>query len=185
MYLVATVTLEEAKALLVDVLPIKVRLDDDPEEERYLALDEPTLVEMVEGKGLRIGCSGSVAWSLPLVGTVTMRIKQAQAILVPSVLDTEGRAALRFHLDIEALDFEWVPTLVDKGIAEIIEKRLGAKNLEWVVSDTFGRSIPMPASVTPPRAITTRVREPSCTVSAVAVSFVIGVSVTSAVPARV
>jgi hypothetical protein len=185
MYLVATVTLEEAKALLVDVLPIKIRLDDDPDAERYLALDEPTLVEMVEGKGLRIGCAGSVVWSLPVIGTVSMHIKKAQAVLVPSVLDADTRATLRFHFDIEALDFEWVPTLVDKGIAEVIEKRLGAKPLEWHVSDTFNRSIPMPASVSPPRAIATAVREPSCSVSNVAMSFVIGVSVTSTKPALV
>jgi hypothetical protein len=178
MWLVATVTLEEARGLIDELLPIRISLDDTPGTERFVALESPDLVEMVEGRGLRVACTGRVEWSTRL-GTLEMRIKSARALLVPSVVTEGTQSALRFHLEIEALDFEWVPGLVDAGIAEVIEKRLDKKPIAWRFSELFTRTLPMPASVTPPRAIDIKVREPSCAVSEIAMSFVLYVAVTA------
>lgn len=176
MWIVATVTAEEARGVLARLLPVTVRLDDEPGTERYVVLDAPTDVSLVEGRGLRVTCPGRVSWSLP-IGTIDMRIKRAQALLVPSIVTHPSGEALRFTLEIETLDFEWVPSLVDQKIADVIEKRLGAEPLEWGFAETFTRTFALPAAVEPKRDVAVTVREPSCAVTEIAMTFVLYVAV--------
>ena len=172
MWIATTVTAEEARGVIGRLLPVTVRLDDEPGTERFVVLDAPTDVSLVEGRGLRVVCPGRVEWSLP-IGKVDMCGKAAQALLVPSIVTSPRGAALRFALEIEALDFEWVPSLLDQKIAEVIEKRLGAEPLEWGFEHTFTRSFALPAAVEPPRDIEITVREPSVAVSEIAMTFVL------------
>lgn len=178
MWLVATVTHEEARALLDELLPLTLHLDDDPNTQRFVCFERATSVEMLEGRGLRVSCPGRVVWSTR-VGTLEMRIKEAVATLVPSIEQEGEHASLRFRAEIEALDFEWVPDLVDAGIAQVIQRKLGEKPAAWRFTDLFTRTIPMPASVAPARVIDLRTREPSATVSERAMSFVLFVATTT------
>lgn len=173
MWIAATITAEEARTLVDELLPVTLRLDDEPGTERYVELEDATEVRLVEGRGLRVTCPGRVRWSLPVLGTLEMRIKALTATLVPSVQGDGASASLRFQVDIEALDFEWVPGLVDQGIASIIEKRLAAMPVAWHFGRTFTNDVVFPEAVEPPRTLATRVREPSCAVTEIAMSFAV------------
>lgn len=170
MWVLATITDVEALEFLTRLFPFRVRLDEAPDTERFLVLDAPTEVKLVEGAGLRVSCPGRVRWSLP-VGGLDVSINRVRALLRPSVVTADDHAALRFVVEVEDINVEWVPALLDQKLAEIITKKLGATPLEWNFTKTLTHTFPLPAVFDPPRQIATSVREPSCTVTATAMTL--------------
>jgi hypothetical protein len=172
MRLVGTVTAGEAKDILDSLLPFTIRLDDQLGAERFVVLESVSEITMVEGRGLRVRCTGNVQWSRP-IGAVKMQVKVAQALLVPTVVQDGTVSVLRLSVEIEALDFEWIPDLVDAKIAQIIEKKLAARPLEWRIGERFKKSISLPDAIEPVRTVDVGARDPSCTVTEDEMTFVV------------
>jgi len=181
MWILATLTDVEALEFLTQLLPLKVRLDDDPGTERFFVLEAPTEVELVEGRGLRVACPGQVRWSLP-VGALDMTITTARALLVPSIAMREGQAVLRVVIEVDALEIEWVPALVDQKVAELITRKLCAVPIEWNFTKTLTHRFGLPEAVDPPRDLATSVREPTCTVTSTAMTLGLYVAVAPSAP---
>lgn len=176
MWVLATITDSEALEFLTRLFPFRVRLDDDPNTERFLDLEAPTEVALVEGRGLRVSCPAKVRWSLPM-GGLDVTINFVRALLRPSVVTVDGHAALRFVIEVEDINVEWVPALLDQKLAEIITKKLGDMPLEWNFTKTLTHRFPLPDLFDPPRDLATSVREPTCTVTSTAMTLGLFVAV--------
>lgn len=181
MWILATLTDVEALEFLTQLLPLKVRLDEDPNADRFFVLSAPTEVALVEGRGLRVACPGKVRWSLP-VGGLDMTVTTVRALLLPSIAMREGQAVLRFQIDVEALEIEWVPALLDQKIAELITKKLCGVPIEWNFTKLLTHRFELPRAVDPARDLLTSVREPTCTVTSTAMTLALYVAVTPSAP---
>jgi hypothetical protein len=125
------------KALLDELLPVTVRLDDD-DADRWIRIDPARSVEFAAGEGLRVAVAGQLSWKLAGV-QVMLTIHAAQLLLRPAVIGEGPDGRLLFRPSLEKMDLKNVPGLLDSGITGLVNRRLEDEGdkLAW----HFGRDL--------------------------------------------
>jgi hypothetical protein len=72
-------------------------------------------------------------------------------LLVPSITERDGVAALAFDPEVEALDLQSLPGFVDQRITEAINEGFDAHKhkLAWAFARTLSVNVPLPQRVSP------------------------------------
>lgn len=170
----AMVTREELLAFATGWLPLKLLLSGPVRDERYLLLDDPSSLELVAERGLRIVCRAQVRW--PVLGlTVPVTVRELSALLTPSVEESEGQLSLVFRVRIEHAEFSGLPARFEATLADALNLALSERvKLSWHFGSMLTRSIAMPLTLATTRSLELAVRHGEVEVSANAFRFEIG-----------
>ena len=144
----AAFTHEELVRFISEWLPLKLLLGDLKKEDRYLLLSDPTAIELLPGRGLRLACRAQIRW--PIMGlTVPITAKELSVLLLPSIATPGGQPALVFGVQIERADLSAVPARLDTAITEALNRALAERaKLKWEFGKMLTRSVPMPLMLT-------------------------------------
>jgi hypothetical protein len=145
MKLHAVITREELLTFAAEWLPLKLLLGDSSNEERFLQLTEPSRIEVITGKGLRISCRAQIRW--PVLGwSVPVTARQLSVLLEPAIEQREGQPALVFRVQLEQADLAAVPARLDAAIRDGVNRALAQRvKPAWNFGSMLTRSIAMPA----------------------------------------
>lgn len=144
-----------------------------PEEgTRWLELDEPSLIQPVPGRGLRVHSSGRFRfdlWRLPL----RLGIRRIGVLLEPVVVSRDGAPRLAFAIELEEGDLIGVPKLVERPIVRRINTVLQPRNtkLLWSFADTLTHRFEMPRRLEPIEAVSLDTTDGEVSVDEEAVHF--------------
>lgn len=145
MKLTAVITREELLAFAAQWLPLKLLLGDSSDEERYLALGDPRVIELVPHRGLRISCRAQILW--PVLGfKLPVTARTLSVLLKPGIEQHAGQPSLVFRVHIEHADLSGVPARFDAMITEAVNRALAERvKPAWHFGTQLTRAIPMPA----------------------------------------
>ena len=149
----AALTREEIVRFVSEWLPLKVLLGDLKKEDRYLSLSDPTAIELLPGKGLRLACRAQIRW--PIMGlTVPITARELIVVLRPTIAILGGHPVLGFGIQIERADLSAVPARLDTAITEALNRALAERaKLKWEFGKMLTRSVPMPLMLTSTESI--------------------------------
>ena len=144
----AAFTREELVRFVSEWLPLKVLLGDFKKEDRYLSLSDPTAIELLPGKGLRLACRAQIRW--PIMGlTVPITARELIVVLRPAITTPGGQPALSFGIQIERADLSAVPARLDTALTEALNRALAQRaKLQWEFGKMLTRSVPLPLMLT-------------------------------------
>lgn len=148
MWLEAIITHADLIAVLREMLPVKILLQDKKEQteeekkERWLWLGPATDVTLVADQGLRVTCPAEIAWEVVGV-TPTVKLDELRVMLKPEVVEKHDGNVLAFKIEVEEADFHMLPALVDNAVAKAVNGALAAKPLEWNFTETIGHTVPL------------------------------------------
>jgi hypothetical protein len=152
----ALLDLATLEQMLSELLPLHVRLGDHGGPNRYFTVDAPTLVEFIEGRGLRVRTSAKAHWTLMGV-PIPLTLKSIMFVLEPQIAPPPEPGKLIFKLKVEELDLKIMPggiieeamlPLINEGLA-ILEGELG-----WDFAKTLNIKKEIPPSAAPLEAFT-------------------------------
>jgi hypothetical protein len=131
---------------LNQLLPLKVLLGADPDDDRSLVLRDPRALTFVPDTGISLTCTADLRWSV-LGLTVPIHLRELSILLVPSVAAGAGAPALLFGLAIEHVDLAGVPAIVDTRLVELVNQSLSQRqaDLSWEFSKILTHSFALPA----------------------------------------
>jgi len=140
--------------LLRELAPVRIHMAPPEEGTRWLELDEPSLIQPVPGRGLRVHSSGRFRfdlWRVPL----RLGIRRIGVLLEPVVVQREGSPRLAFAIELEEGDLIGVPRLVERPLVRRINAVLQPRNtkLLWSFADTLTQRFEIPARLEPVEAI--------------------------------
>ena len=146
MHLTATITKAEIARLAGELTPLRIDLG----RRRSVSFGRPAVVELVEGRGLRVRGNAKLTWEiagLPL----PLALRTWQILLVPSLSVNDGAYVLAFDPVLEALDFKAVPGFFDDKIIEAINEGVAMQRgkLAWDLSKLLSIQWPLPRRVLP------------------------------------
>jgi hypothetical protein len=146
--------------------PVRIHLTPTDEDRSFLELEEPTLIEMVPGRGVRVVCSGRVRYALgPIAVPLTMR--RLSVLLVPEIVEGRtGQPALGFGIEIEDSDLELLPGLVEGAIAHRVNPALtpAESPLRFELADALTKSFKLPERLEPLDCFGIKMRQASIVV---------------------
>lgn len=154
MLLRATVSIDELRKLLDQLVPLRIHLQLAPgakvAPQRWVELRDPTDTALVPGKGLRVVCSGAVRYDVgPIHAKV--RIHQIALVLVPAVTHhADGTRGLELTLEVEKADTampDGLDALLIAGINELMEPN--AKHGVWRIEHAMKAKLPLPPHLVP------------------------------------
>jgi len=161
--------------LLFEFTPLRIHLTRTDEDLRWVELERPEFIEMVPGRGLRIGTHGRLRYTLAGVG-VPLKIRRIVLLLEPKVLRAAGDPlSLAFELRIEQADLELVPGLIDHVLSARINDVLCAERtpLSWIFGKTLTRSVALPERIEPLSRLDLTARDAQVTSDEQGVTFTI------------
>jgi hypothetical protein len=167
MWIEARISPSELTAALGKLLPMTIHLDDEKTTDRSLDLGAPTEVSLVAGRGLRLACAAELRWSTT-VGTIPFRLRDLRVVLVPSV-EIDEHPTIAFRLEVEHSDFVNVPSLVDAGVAQLVQSALATRPLLWDLASSFTKTVPLTNRIEPTRRVAFSVRDARVEVTEAAV----------------
>lgn len=146
MRLHASLPRAEVQALLSELLPLKVLLGDDDDEDRTLVLRDAREVSFSPGQGIRMACKADIRWSV-LGFAVPVHLRSLSVMLAPRIAERDGGAALVFEVSIEHADLAGVPAVVDAHLVERVNQALDERQVElaWNFTRTLTHSFELPA----------------------------------------
>lgn len=148
MWIEAIVTEEDLRQVLATLLPVKIHLDTDPGTDRWLQLQVPESIALVEGKGVCLSCPAELRWSIVGID-VPVKIHQLTVFLTPKIVEKNRGEVLAFGIELEEADVAGIPGLVDTAIMKAVNGALAAKDLEWDFRETLLRKFEMPEMLDP------------------------------------
>jgi hypothetical protein len=186
-----TARLDEAtlRALLDELLPVTILLDDEaradgdgdgdgaPRAGRWVAIEPAQHVDFVAGEGLRLRTAGRIRWTaagLPIEAT----LHAAQVMLRPQVVPDRHGGRLVFRPSLEEADLKNVPALVDRGVAALVNRALESRgdDIAWDFGQTLGRSVHLPRTLAGLEALQLGVNNAAVTVTHDAIELNLTVS---------
>jgi len=155
MWLEAIFTQDDLQDALSQFAPVTIALGESGGE---LALDKPTHVELVDGRGLRVDWSAVVRW--PVLGfNVPVTIDALRVILEPEIVQTHDGDTLVFGIQLEAADVKLLPAILDEKVVSRINEELRRRKTElsWNFTKTLTNTIPLPKIFAPRTTLELRV----------------------------
>ncbi|MCB9637167.1 MAG: hypothetical protein H6721_34080, partial [Sandaracinus sp.] len=104
-----------------EITPLRIPLGR--EGQRWVELQKPTSLEVVEGQGVRLETSGRVRWTWKGMGA-PLRLRRVRALIAPRVV--EG-GTLVFPMRFEHADLVRVPRVVEEAIRLRVEEVLASE----------------------------------------------------------
>ncbi|HEY4014980.1 MAG TPA: hypothetical protein VGM06_16670 [Polyangiaceae bacterium] len=163
----------DIEELLGQFIPLEIDLDEG-KGARVLSVDELTDVTVVRGEGVRIGCKAHIHW--PVLGIpLPVAIKSLHILVSFRVALRESRESLVIGLKIEDADIAWVPSIVDQGLKDLVNRELVEKHIElvWGFGKTLSTQFKMPKALRSAEALVLDVSEGRVAVSAEAVGMAV------------
>lgn len=148
MWIEAIISKDDLVNVVQQLLPLKIHFDDDPSTDRWLFLDKPTKIELVEGKGLRLACPAEIRWSIATID-VPFKLHTLEVLARPEVVSKPGGDVLAFRLELEEADFKGVPALLDHGITKAVNAALASQDFAWNFTKTLTNTVKMPKLLDP------------------------------------
>jgi hypothetical protein len=148
--------------LLNQLLPLKVLLGADGDDDRTLVLRDPRAVTFVLGDGVVMSCTADLRWSV-LGLSVPIHLRELSIKLTPQIVQRSGAPALVFGLAIEHADLALVPAVVDTHLVERVNQALLERQVElgWEFSKTLTHAFALPALLANVRSFNLGVGESS------------------------
>jgi hypothetical protein len=168
----------DIEGLLGQFIPLEIDLDEG-KGTRVLSVDELTDVTVVRGEGVRVGCKAHIHW--PVLGIpVPVAIKALHILVSFRVALRESRENLVIGLKIEDADIAWMPTIVDQGIKDLVNRELVDKHVElaWGFGKTLSTKFQMPRALRSAEALALDVSEGRVAVSEEAVGMAVAFAAT-------
>jgi hypothetical protein len=158
--------------LLKELAPVRIHMTPPDEGTRWLELDEPSLVQPVPGRGLRVHASGRFRFDLWRV-PVRFGIRRIGMLLEPVVVQREGQPRLAFAIELEEGDLIGVPRLVERPLVRRINAALQPRNtkLVWSFAETLSHHFGMPNRLEPIDGLSLDTSDGEVTVDREAVRF--------------
>jgi hypothetical protein len=146
MRLQAVLPRSDVDALLNQLLPLKVSLGGQDDDDRFLLLRDPRGLTFVPGSGVSLSCTADLRWSV-LGLTVPILLRQLSVLLTPQIATRSGGPALVFALAIEHADLAGVPAVVDAHLVERVNQALLERQVElgWEFAKTLTHAFALPA----------------------------------------
>jgi hypothetical protein len=148
MWLEAIVTRDDLAELLEEVHPLKIHLEPNEDQERWIELGRPQDVSLVRDVGLRVTCPARLQWTV--IGThPTIMIDSLTMLLRPTVVQKSRGHVLDLHVQIDEADVRGLPSFLDATIVKAVNVALAAKSLSWNFTETLTHKVGLPASLDP------------------------------------
>jgi hypothetical protein len=146
MRLQAVLPRSDLDVLLNQLLPLKVLLGADGDDDRNLVLHEPRGLTFVPERGISLSCTADIRWSV-LGLTVPIHLRQLSVLLTPRIVPRASGPTLVFELAIEHADLAGVPAMVDSHLVELVNQALSARQVElgWEFAKTLTHAFALPA----------------------------------------
>lgn len=142
-----TLSKEELAAIVDEVAPVRIHLSGPDEPERWVELEDPRELELIEDVGARLAATGRFhfeAGGVPLAD----EIDRVRVTLKPSIdTDATGIPTLTLDLDLDEADLATFPKLVDRGVTKVVDRALRADATKLVVP--FGQLLSGTGAVSP------------------------------------
>jgi hypothetical protein len=148
MWIEAIITKDDFANAIRSITPVRIHFDDNDKTNRWLFLGQPTNVELVAEKGIRISCPAEIMWSMVGVN-VPIKLHTLQVLLRPEIVAKPTGHVLAFNLELEEADFKGIPALLDAGIMKGVNAALAAQDLAWDFTKTLTNSVKMPKQLDP------------------------------------
>lgn len=131
--------------LLRELSPVRIHMEPPEEGTRWLELDEPSLIQPVPGRGLRLEAAGRFRfdlWRIPL----RMQIRRLVLVLEPVVIEHERSPRLAFAMELERGDLVGVPRAVERLLVRRINRALRPRDtrMVWGFGETLSHRFTMP-----------------------------------------
>src|SRR5688500_13412271 len=112
---------------LHELLPLRIHLDPPLKGRpnpsgRYIHLGTPSLIELVEGIGVRVACDARIRWVVAGLA-VPIKLNRVQLVLRPKVRRDPSAGnplCLAFELRIEEADLSGVPGFLEDQLLELV-----------------------------------------------------------------
>ncbi|MAQ16423.1 MAG: hypothetical protein CMN30_16730 [Sandaracinus sp.] len=159
--------------LIRELAPIRIHMAPPEEGTRWLELEEPSLIQPVPGRGLRLQSSGRFHFDVAGV-PLNVRIKRLSLVLEPQIAERDGRRCMVFAIDLEEGDLANVPKLLERPLVKRLNHALSPKNtkMTWNFSETISNRFELPDRLEPLDALAIASRDAEVTVDAEALHFV-------------
>jgi hypothetical protein len=148
MWIEAIITKDDFANAIRSITPVRIHFDDNDKTNRWLFLGQPTNVELVAEKGIRISCPAEIMWSMVGVN-VPIKLHTLQVLLRPEIVAKPTGHVLAFNLELEEADFKNIPGFLDNGIMKAVNTALAAQDLAWDFTKTLTNSVKMPKQLDP------------------------------------
>ena len=158
--------------LIRELAPVRIHMTPPQEGNRWLELEEPSLIQPVPGRGLRVKSKGRFRFDVAGV-PLTVRINALSLVFEPKVVTRGGKSRLAFAIDLEEGDLANVPKLLERPLIKRVNHELSPKNtkMAWNFSDSLTNRFELPDQLEPLDAITMAAGEAQVTVNAEAIHF--------------
>jgi hypothetical protein len=174
MLLQATLGLDDLTDALQRFTPLEIRLGDLEGKERTLFVEPPSRVTLVPERGLRVETNARLSWTVAGVA-VPVTIQAAQLLLLPEIVQKDGRDVLRFQLVLESADLKHVPAFLDAKVVEQVNEALQADDARptWDFLKTLSFAVALPQRLRSARSFELEARWGAVNVSDTAVVFTV------------
>jgi hypothetical protein len=138
-------------ALLDELLPVTIDLQESEPGTRWIRVEKPDHFEFVAGEGIRIHAGATIEWKA-LGLAIPATLKSVEVMLRPAIVVDEQRGGtLVFRPEVEAADFKLVPAFIDAQIARVINSQLAKESnqLAWHFAETLALRAPLPPIISP------------------------------------
>jgi hypothetical protein len=142
----ALLDLATLEQMLSELLPLHVRLGDHGGPDRYFSVDEPTLVELIEGRGLRVRASAKAHWTLGGM-PIPLTIDSIIFMLEPQIAPPPEPGKLLFKLKVEALGLKNVPGFIEESMVPLINEGLAV--LEGAIGWDYAKTLNIKKEIPP------------------------------------
>ena len=147
MQLRAVIGRAEIVALLRQAAPLRIIMTPDEPDRRWLEIEQPSSVELVAGRGVRVITRGRLRLDIAEV-SVPVRIKEASLMLTPKIAGTGEDSRLVLAIAAERVDVAYLPNVVEDALLSKINTALAP--VETRLAWRFGKKL-SPTLRIPPR----------------------------------
>ena len=137
--------------LIRELAPVRIHMVPPEEGNRWLELDEPSLIQPVPGRGLRIQSTGRLRFDIGGV-PLAVRIKALSLVLEPAVVGRRQKTPrLAFAIHLEEGDLAGVPAFLERPMIRRINAALNPESTKmvWAFVDTLTRRFELPDRLEP------------------------------------
>jgi hypothetical protein len=146
MRLDASVPASTLLRLVEQLIPLRIELGGDGEQARYLLLTGPSQAELIDHRGVRLGCRAEVCW--PVLGMkLPVPLRAFRVVLLPEIRKRRDKNhTLVFRVHVEHAELAGFPRTIAARLIDLVNQALSVRDVElaWDVGATFNRSISLP-----------------------------------------
>lgn len=175
MELTAVLPRDNLIALVRQLMPLKLMLDEQAGSDRYLLLFDPDRIQLVPGAGLRVTAKAKLSW--PVIGLrLPVAFNALSLLLRPKIAGREQGAVLVFQVEIEQIDLAGLPALLDTHLTEKVNKALSERRVElvWDYARTLSHAVRLPPMLQRPATFHIEVADGQVEINADSLRLTIG-----------